>query len=101
MNAKHAQLQASWRRSARGIYRDQNSERLDLFLAGNMRLVGVTEDVSQLLYLDLGSGEYRELAFDDWPDGFGGTAEFRSVSVEYAKENYAATEDFLVEETLD
>ncbi len=97
---KDSNLTATWRRSSRGIHRDENSERLDLSLAGNLRLVGANEDVSQLLYLDLDSGEYRELAFEDWPDGFGGTAAFRKVSVEYATEHYQESESLIVEEKL-
>ncbi|MEL7537503.1 MAG: hypothetical protein AAFX44_03970 [Pseudomonadota bacterium] len=87
-----------WKRSARGIYRDRAAERLDLLLAGTLRLVDVGCDGQRLLYVDLDHGEYKELRFVDHPDGFAGTASLATVSVDYVKKHYRRTPDFSVQE---
>ena len=91
-------LVTHWRRSARGIFRDAAAEQLDLTLAGNLRLVDVWSGAERVLYLDLSRGEYRELRFDDQPDGCGGSACLKAVTVDYVKANYESIPDFVVAE---
>ncbi|MEM8982726.1 MAG: hypothetical protein AAGC71_06845 [Pseudomonadota bacterium] len=92
-------LRTTWRRSARGIFRDAAAEQLDLALAGRMRLVGVSQNGLRVLYVDLAGGAYRELRFLDAPDGLGGSATLHTVSVDYVKSAYHQNADFTVEES--
>lgn len=92
-------LRTTWRRSARGIFRDAAAEQLDFALAGRMRLVGVSENGLRVLYVDLAGGEYRELRFLDAPNGLGGSATLHTVSADYVKLAYRQHADFTVEES--
>lgn len=96
---KQTKWEVSWRRGPRGIFRDRASERLDWFLAREVRLIQSSLDAQQLLYLDLATGRYWELVFDDWADESGGQALLRRVSVDYVDREYPATPAITVVES--
>ncbi|MEO0997340.1 MAG: hypothetical protein AAFX58_07455, partial [Pseudomonadota bacterium] len=53
-----------------------------------------------LLYLDLDSGRYMELTFEDWPDGQGGSASLAPLSVGDVNDRYRREPDVFVEESV-